>query len=176
MWAHVAVYAVAALVAAVSGVRERSGFYVAAFLAYMAVEAPLRAWGLPLAVDRFVVVGWDAAFLVAVAAVMKRPRMALLAAALWPAMTVAAMHVPDPLAWIMAWHATSVVLAVALLGRYSRDADPVSVGILVMFVAVDLVVMFARVGIRWEVLRLSSSLSPAMAIALYVWRLRRPRR
>jgi len=170
VWAHAAVYAVAALVAAASGFKGRSGLFVAGFLAYMAAEAPLRACDLPLVVDRFVVIGWDATFLLALAAVVRRWRVVAVACVVWPSMAAAAMLVADPVAWMSAWHVASVIASFALLMAYGREADPISVGVLATFVMIDLFIMVAQVNLEWGVLRLSTSLSPAMAIVLYAWR------
>lgn len=171
MWTHVAVYAVAALVAAAYGRRERAGWFVAGFLLYMAVEDPVRAQVLPGLVDRFVVVGWDAVFLLAIAGVLGRWLIAAAAGLLWVVVAAGSMLVPDPVAWLTAWHVASVVAALVLLMRYGGAADATSVGVLAVFVAVDFFMLAAVVGVEWGVLRLSSSLSPAVAVMLYAWRM-----
>ena len=171
MWAYVAVYAVAACLAAAAGFKSRSSLWVAGFLLYMAAEAPLRASGLPLAVDRFIVVGWDAAFLIAIAGVVHRRRAVALTAALWLVVTAEAMLVMDPVAWLTAWHVASMAIALWLLMRHGGAADAASVGVLATFVAIDVMLLAVRISGTWETLRFSSSLSPAMAIVLYAWRM-----
>lgn len=163
-------YAVAALVAAAYGVRNRAGWPVAGFLLYMAAEDPIRAQAVSPLVDRFVVVGWDAVFLLTIAGVVGRWRVAAAACLLWLAVTAGSMLAPDPVAWITAWHVASVTTAIVLLVRYGGAADATSVGVLATFIAVDVFMLAAVVGVEWNMLRLSSSLSPAMAVVLYAWR------